>query len=161
MLLKKRWRSNAVPFMCAPRSSQLPKAFRSRLRKVWAGKGAGRIHERALRADLLEIPPGRCGDDQITRRMESQKIMSQRAQFKPPIEPLQKAFERAMEAIDRGCEGTAVFMVAGRVRATKKGSPSFERNLRRLRNNVVGVYDLGADARHVRDDLAEFYRDAA
>jgi len=66
-----------------------------------------------------------------------------------------------MDAISEGKEEVAIFMVDGKVMVTKKSSRSFDPNIQRLTNNLVGVYSLGADARHVRADLAEFYREAA
>jgi len=87
--------------------------------------------------------------------------MAAKGQFKAPVEPIGIAFERVMEAIGEGRGEVAIFMVGGKVMVTKKRSGSFGPNLERLRNNLVGVYDLGADARQVRADLAEFYRDAA
>jgi hypothetical protein len=83
--------------------------------------------------------------------------MPRKGQFLEPAEPLIKACDRAMEMIDSaGCK-VAIFMVAGAVTSTKSRSRSFENNLSRLANHLVGVYDIGADARRVREDLAEFY----
>lgn len=87
--------------------------------------------------------------------------MAAKGQFKDPLEPLGEALERAMAKIDE-CKGPiAIFMIGGRVSATRADSHSYEANLKRLANNLVGVYDLGADARQVRADLAEFYPEAA
>lgn len=83
--------------------------------------------------------------------------MPAKGQFKPPVEPLSQAVNRAMAAIDYGEGGVAIFMVAGEVLSTKRGSQAFENNVARLANNLVGVYDWGADVRCVREDLAEFY----
>jgi len=83
--------------------------------------------------------------------------MPAKGQFKPPVEPLSRAVTRAMDAIDHGEEGVAIFMVGGEVLTTKRGSQAFENNVARLANNLVGVYDWGADVRYVREDLAEFY----
>jgi hypothetical protein len=84
--------------------------------------------------------------------------MPPKGQFLDPVEPLSKAFDRAMEFIDgAGCQ-VAIFMVAGAVTSTKSKSHSYENNLSRLANHLVGVYDIGADARRVRADLSEFYR---
>jgi hypothetical protein len=87
--------------------------------------------------------------------------MAAKGAFKPPVEPLSKACDRAMEMIDgAGCR-VAIFMVAGAVTSTKSKSQSFQNNVDRLANHLVGVYDIGADARRVREDLAEFYAGAA
>jgi hypothetical protein len=87
--------------------------------------------------------------------------MAARGQFKPPVAPLSKALNRAMEAIDSDENGVAIFLVAGEVLSTKRRSEAFENNVVRLGNNLVGVYDLGADPRRVREDLAEFYKGSA
>ena len=83
--------------------------------------------------------------------------MPAKGQFKPPVEPLSRAVNRAMEAIDSGEDGVAIFMVGGEVLSTRRKSQAFENNVARLANNLVGVYDWGADVRSVREDLAEFY----
>lgn len=86
--------------------------------------------------------------------------MAARGQFKAPVEPLARALDRAMEAID-GADGVvAIFMVAGEVLSTRRSSQAFDHNVARLANNLVGVYDIGADSRRVREDLSEFYRGA-
>jgi hypothetical protein len=87
--------------------------------------------------------------------------MAQRGEFKPPVEPLNKALDRAMLLIDGADCDVAIFMVAGEVMSTRRRSQAFENNLARLANNLVGVYDLGADPRCVRADLAMFYPVAA
>jgi hypothetical protein len=83
--------------------------------------------------------------------------MAQKGQFKHPVEPLPVAFDRVIDAIERSRARVAVFMVAGKILTTKSTSAAFERNLTRLANNLVGVYDRGADARGVREDLGTFY----
>jgi len=87
--------------------------------------------------------------------------MPRKGQLLHPVETLSKACDRAMEMIDgAGCK-VAIFMVAGAVTSTKSKSQSFHNNVERLANHLVGVYDIGADARRVREDLAEFYAGAA
>ena len=80
--------------------------------------------------------------------------------LKEPVESLSKALDRAMELIDGAHDEVAIFIVGGALTSTKRRSQSFENNLAQLANNLVGVYNLGADARCVRADLAEFYRDS-
>lgn len=80
-----------------------------------------------------------------------------KGQLKPPAVPLRKAFAQAMEAIDGSDCPVALFMVAGEVMATKKSSQAFENNVQRLASGLVGVYDEGADARSVLEDLRSFY----
>lgn len=84
--------------------------------------------------------------------------MAAKGQFKAPVEPLTRALDRAMEAIDGADGEVAIFMVAGEVLSTRRTSQAFDYNVTRLANNLVGVYDIGADARHVREDLGEFYQ---
>lgn len=85
--------------------------------------------------------------------------MAQKGHFKSPVEPLEKAFERAMKAIDCHIdESVAVFMIAGEVMCTPSTSKAFENNARVLAGNMVGIYDAGADHRCVKEDLAEFYK---
>jgi hypothetical protein len=84
--------------------------------------------------------------------------MPRKGQLRPPMIPLQVAFDRVMESID-GCDDrVAVFMVGGNLMCTKSSSPSFEGNLDRLGGGIVGVYTIAADARHVLEDLKQFYR---
>lgn len=66
-----------------------------------------------------------------------------------------------MDAIGYCEEGVALFMVAGEIMSTKRTSQSFENNVARLANNLIGVYDLGADARVVREDIEVFYQSEA
>lgn len=87
--------------------------------------------------------------------------MAKRGQFKRPVEPLEKAFQHAMDAIGSNEEGVALFMVAGEIMSTKRTSQSFENNVQRLANNLIGVYDIGADARVVREDIELFYQTEA
>lgn len=87
--------------------------------------------------------------------------MAAKGQFKSPVEPLTRALDRAMEAIDGAGEEVAIFMVAGEVLSTRRSSQAFDNNTARLANNLVGVYDIGADARRVREDLGEFYKSSA
>lgn len=81
--------------------------------------------------------------------------------MKEPVESLSKALDRTMELIGGANEEVAIFMVGGEITSTKRRSQSFENNVERLANNLVGVYNLGADARYVRGDLAEFYKGRA
>lgn len=84
--------------------------------------------------------------------------MAARGHFKAPVEPLSSALNRAMDAIDIAGEAVAIFMVAGEVLSTRSSSKAFKKNVTRLANNLVGVYDIGADSRRVREDLGEFYK---
>ena len=77
--------------------------------------------------------------------------------FKPPLVPLRESLEHAMRYISKCDEGVALFWVAGEVRCTRKESPSFENTVKRLGKALIGVYDLGADVRRVREDIAVFY----
>jgi UV DNA damage repair endonuclease len=81
--------------------------------------------------------------------------------MKEPVEPLSRALDRTMELIGGTDEEVAIFMVGGEITSTKRRSQSFENNVARLVNNLVGVYNLGADACRVREDLAEFYAGVA
>jgi hypothetical protein len=85
--------------------------------------------------------------------------MAHRGQFKEPAVPLDDAHRKALELIDSHEGGCAVFMVAGEVHSTPRKSKCFENNVERLANNLVGVYDDGADPRAVWEDLSEFYQD--
>lgn len=85
--------------------------------------------------------------------------MPRKAEFKPPVIPLTQAHARAMEMIDGYDDGCAIFMVDGKVQATRRTSEFFENNMKRLAPGLVGVYDLGADSRHVLEDLREFYKE--
>lgn len=87
--------------------------------------------------------------------------MAHKGQLVQPKVPLKQAVEHAMEVID-DCRGkVAVFMVGGEVMCTKSSSQAFENNIKRLASGLVGVYDQTADARVVKADLAEFYRERA
>jgi hypothetical protein len=81
--------------------------------------------------------------------------------MKEPVEPLSRALDRTTELIGGTDEEVAIFMVGGEITSAKRRSQSFENNVARLVNNLVGVYNLGADARRVREDLAEFYAGVA
>lgn len=79
-------------------------------------------------------------------------------QFKPPVVPLRQAVERVSEIIDNTDGDVAVFMIAGRVVAAKKGAPYYEAKVARLKNNLIGVYNIGVDSRQLADDIGVFYR---
>jgi hypothetical protein len=85
-------------------------------------------------------------------------MMAAKGQLKPPVIPFTKALHRIMDSIAGHEEGCAVFMLAGKITVTSRASRSFEPNTKRLATNLVGVYDDGADYRHVKEDLNEFYR---
>lgn len=87
--------------------------------------------------------------------------MAQRGEFKKPVEPLQKALNYAMDMIGSCEEGVALFMVAGEVMSTKRTSACFDNNVKRLANNLIGIYDYGADVRAVREDIELFYESQA
>ena len=84
--------------------------------------------------------------------------MAAKGQLKPPVAPLQRAFQHAMDVIDSADCQVAIFMVGGEVMATKQTSMAFNNNIERLSSGLVGVYDMGADARGVLEDLGEFYK---
>jgi hypothetical protein len=77
-----------------------------------------------------------------------------------PIEPLDQAFDRAIGTIEKARELVALFMVDGRIRATKSTSENYQKTVDRLIGNLIGVYDIGVDARVLRGDLEEFYGSA-
>jgi len=83
--------------------------------------------------------------------------MAHKGQFKPPVQPLSVALERAMEFID-AYGSCALFMVAGKICASKRQSEHCEKRMQKLASNLVGVYDDGADARWLREDIEVFYR---
>ncbi|MBF8177824.1 hypothetical protein [Herminiimonas contaminans] len=83
--------------------------------------------------------------------------MALRGQFKPPVEPIEKAFRRAIEMIEGVDVPVAIFMIAGKIVVTKSTSGSFEAKTRLLANNLVGVYDWYVDPRDVLDDIKVFY----
>jgi hypothetical protein len=87
--------------------------------------------------------------------------MAKKGEFRPPAYPLREAFERATDIIYGTNCAVAVFMVGGRITTAKKTSEAYERRVALLANHLIGVYDQGADARVVMDDLREFYKDAA
>lgn len=63
----------------------------------------------------------------------------------------------ATEVIDSCKAPVAIFLIGGEIKFTKSTSKLYERRMDTMRGNLVGVYRPGADARHVREDLAEFY----
>lgn len=77
--------------------------------------------------------------------------------FAVPQVPLHEAVEYAIHKITEADCPVAVFMVAGKITCTKKTSDTFEVKTQELKNNLVGVYDLGADHRRLREDIATFY----
>jgi hypothetical protein len=83
--------------------------------------------------------------------------MAHKGQLKTPVLPLKQAFDTAMDMIDSTDVPVALFMIAGSVHSTKSTSKSYENNLQRLASGLIGVYDQGADARGVLQDLSEFY----
>jgi hypothetical protein len=87
--------------------------------------------------------------------------MATLGQLKAPVLPLKTAYLKALELINSHEEGCAVFMLAGDVHATGRDSPSFQNNVDRIKGGLIGVYDLGADARQVFEDIKEFYREVA
>jgi hypothetical protein len=84
-----------------------------------------------------------------------------KGQLKPPVDPIDVAFGRAMDLIYKNGTACAIFFLGGQIVSTKQSSRSFENNVARLSSGLVGVYDMGVDARHVREDLNEFYREHA
>lgn len=87
--------------------------------------------------------------------------MAQKGVLKRPRITLDQACDRAVEIIDFADGPVAIFMVAGKLRQSRKSSPAFERTVKLLNSNFVGVYDMGFDFRRLREDLGEFYKGAA
>lgn len=84
-------------------------------------------------------------------------MIAAKGQLKPPVQPIERAYSRAIDYLDRYGAG-ALFMKGGEVRFTRMDAPAFNSQVERLASGLVGVYDLGADARHVKEDLMEFYK---
>lgn len=84
--------------------------------------------------------------------------MAHKGQFKTPKLSLNDAVDRAMKFIDHYQEGCAVFIIGGKICASKRNGAGFDSRTKTLLGNLVGVYDDGVDARRLREDIEVFYR---
>lgn len=71
---------------------------------------------------------------------------------------LQETFYKAMHIIDNRDEPVALWLVDGKLLSAGAGQYEFERRMKKLRENMVGLYTQGVDARLVLEDLREFYK---
>lgn len=71
---------------------------------------------------------------------------------------LQESIAQAADRImDMVCERTmAVFVLGGKAVATAADGTVFEKHMKRHAERLVGVYNIGADYRAVKEDLACF-----
>lgn len=78
-----------------------------------------------------------------------------------PMLSLNAALAQSLDAIDRCKTPVAIFLSDGEIKFVKSTSKLFDKKAEAMIGNLVGVYPPRADARHVREDLAEFYRVAS
>jgi tRNA(His) 5'-end guanylyltransferase len=74
---------------------------------------------------------------------------------------LNAALTAATEVIDSCATPVAIFLVSGEIKFSNRSSKLFDKRVEELKSNLVGVYQRPSDARHVREDLAEFYKRGA
>ena len=74
-----------------------------------------------------------------------------------PVLSLNAALAQSLDVIDSCKAPVAIFLKGGEIKFVKSTSKLFGKKTEAMIGNLVGVYPPKADARHVREDLAEFY----
>jgi hypothetical protein len=75
-----------------------------------------------------------------------------------PVLSLNAALAQSLDVIDSCKAPVAIFLKGGEIKFVKSTSKLFGKKTETMISNLVGVYPPRADARHVREDLAEFYQ---
>lgn len=74
---------------------------------------------------------------------------------KPADGTLHGEFEHAMDILDGASGPIAMFFIDGHVRCVKQKSIRWGKYMRTYRQQMIGVYDQGADARGVLEDIRD------
>lgn len=75
-----------------------------------------------------------------------------------PLLLLDVALAQSLDVMDSCKAPVAIFLKSGEIKFVKSTSKLLGKKTEALLGNLVGVYPPRADARHVREDLGEFYR---
>ena len=78
-----------------------------------------------------------------------------------PMLSINAALLLSVEYIDKSKVPVAIFVIDGHVKAARSNGKLYARRVESMSTNLVGVYSPRVDARHVREDLVEFFKGRA
>lgn len=83
--------------------------------------------------------------------------MAVKGQLKKP-EDINKAIRRALKMYERSEYQIAFFMIGGVLSSCTNESPEYIRRVDLFESSLIGVYDIASDARFIKDDIEEYYK---
>jgi len=75
-----------------------------------------------------------------------------------PKQTLRESVDSALEKIGNSPFAVAIFMIAGKINATKRNSKSYDHRLGLFKNSLIGIYDHRSKIEDITADIACFYR---
>lgn len=75
------------------------------------------------------------------------------------FENMDAAIRRVMKIYDRADVEIAVYMDHGTVKVSKKDIVGHQTRIEHFQKNLIGVYDLSSDSRHIADDIGAYYKE--
>lgn len=83
--------------------------------------------------------------------------MAAKGQLKKP-EDMHKAIRRALKMYERSEWQIAFFLIGGVLSSCTNESPDYLRRVDLFESSLIGVYDIASDARYIKDDIEEYYK---